>query len=237
MAFEKLAEIIFPNVEHDREYYIAKYPKRNLKEGARVTRYAPSPTGFQHIGGVFAALINERLASQSEGVFYLRIEDTDQKREVEGAIEDTIATMHNFGMDFSEGMTGQETSKGEYGPYRQSERAEIYRTFAKDLLFFQIKALYNLELYDNVIENANAWIKAYSSDDDIPEMLYMLGNTYGNIHFDVKLQVSRKCDLCGGKPKCVGHCIAAALNYEEIEDYSARVRKRVDIQLAERMKS
>ena len=72
MAFEKLAEIIFPNVEHDREYYIAKYPKRNLKEGARVTRYAPSPTGFQHIGGVFAALINERLASQSEGVFYLR---------------------------------------------------------------------------------------------------------------------------------------------------------------------
>ena len=134
MSFEKLAEIIFPNVEHDREYYIAKYPKRNLKEGARVTRYAPSPTGFQHIGGVFAALINERLASQSEGVFYLRIEDTDQKREVEGAIEDTITTMHNFRMDFSEGMTGQETSKGEYGPYRQSERAEIYRTFAKDLL-------------------------------------------------------------------------------------------------------
>ena len=82
MSFEKLAEIIFPNVEHDREYYIAKYPKRNLKEGARVTRYAPSPTGFQHIGGVFAALINERLASQSEGVFYLRIEDTDQKREI-----------------------------------------------------------------------------------------------------------------------------------------------------------
>ena len=134
MAFEKLAEIIFPNVEHDREYYIAKYPKRNLKEGARVTRYAPSPTGFQHIGGVFAALINERLASQSEGVFYLRIEDTDQKREVQGAIEDTISTMHNFGMDFSEGMTGQETSKGEYGPYRQSQRADIYNAFAKDLL-------------------------------------------------------------------------------------------------------
>ena len=134
MSFEKLAEIIFPNVEHDREYYIAKYPKRNLKEGARVTRYAPSPTGFQHIGGVFAALINERLASQSEGVFYLRIEDTDQKREVQGAIEDTIATMHNFGMDFSEGMTGQETSKGEYGPYRQSQRADIYNAFAKDLL-------------------------------------------------------------------------------------------------------
>ncbi|OPJ65402.1 glutamate--tRNA ligase [Clostridium chromiireducens] len=134
MSFEKLADIIFGNVEHTTEYYVEKYPKRNLKEGARVTRYAPSPTGFQHIGGVFAALINERLASQSEGVFYLRIEDTDQKREVQGAIEDTIATMHNFGMDFSEGMTGEETSKGEYGPYRQSQRAEIYNTFAKDLL-------------------------------------------------------------------------------------------------------
>lgn len=134
MNFEKLANMIFENVEHTTEYYIEKYPKRNLKEGAKVTRYAPSPTGFQHIGGVFAALINERLASQSEGVFYLRIEDTDQKREVEGAIDDTIATMHNFGMDFNEGMTGQETSKGEYGPYRQSQRADIYNTFAKDLL-------------------------------------------------------------------------------------------------------
>ena len=134
MAFEKLAELIFPNIDKTPQYYIEKYPKRNLKEGAVVCRYAPSPTGFQHIGGVFAALINERLASQTEGVFYLRIEDTDQKREVEGAIEDTIATMHNFGMDFSEGMTGQNTSKGEYGPYRQSERAEIYKTFAKDLL-------------------------------------------------------------------------------------------------------
>lgn len=134
MSFEKLADIIFGNLEHTTEYYIQKYPKRNLKEGARVTRYAPSPTGFQHIGGVFAALINERLANQSEGVFYLRIEDTDQKREVEGAIDDTIQTMHNFGMDFSEGMTGQETSKGEYGPYRQSQRADIYNTFAKNLL-------------------------------------------------------------------------------------------------------
>ena len=84
MSLEKLAELIFPNIDKTPEDYIAKYPKRNLKEGARVTRYAPSPTGFQHIGGVFAALINERLASQSEGIFYLRIEDTDQKREVEG---------------------------------------------------------------------------------------------------------------------------------------------------------
>lgn len=134
MSLEKLAEILFPNIENTPEYYLSKYPKRELKEGALVTRYAPSPTGFQHIGGVFAALINERLATQSEGVFYLRIEDTDQKREVEGAIEDTIHTMHNFGMKFSEGMTGETSEIGNYGPYRQSLRKEIYETFAKDLV-------------------------------------------------------------------------------------------------------
>lgn len=134
MSFEKLADIMFPDVDKEKEYYLEKYPKRNLKEGARVTRYAPSPTGFQHIGGVFAALINERLASQSEGVFYLRIEDTDQKREVKGAIKDTIATMNNFGMNFTEGMTGEESEIGAYGPYKQSLRREIYKTFAKDLV-------------------------------------------------------------------------------------------------------
>ena len=134
MSREKLANLIFKEELKTPQYYLEKYPERNLKEGARVVRYAPSPTGFQHIGGVYAALINERLAHQSEGIFYLRIEDTDQKREVEGAIEDTIATMHNFGMNFDEGMTGEETSKGEYGPYRQSKRKEIYHTFAKDLV-------------------------------------------------------------------------------------------------------
>ena len=134
MSLEKLANILFPDVDKTPEYYLEKYPKRDLKEGAIVNRYAPSPTGFQHIGGVFAALINERLATQSEGVFFLRIEDTDQKREVKGAIEDTIHTMNNFGMDFSEGMTGEETEKGSYGPYRQSLRREIYKTFAKDLV-------------------------------------------------------------------------------------------------------
>lgn len=134
MSFEKLADILFPSVDKTPDYYLEKYPKRNLKEGAVVTRYAPSPTGFQHIGGVFAALINERLASQSEGIFFLRIEDTDQKREVEGAIVDTIQTMNNFGMNFNEGMTGENTEIGNYGPYRQSLRKEIYTTFAKDLV-------------------------------------------------------------------------------------------------------
>lgn len=134
MSLQQLADLIFPDVTKTPEDYLKAYPKRTLSEGAKVTRYAPSPTGFQHIGGVFAALVNERIAKQSGGVFYLRIEDTDQKREVEGAIEDTIATMHNFGMEFDEGMTGEDSSKGNYGPYKQSERAEIYKTFAKDLV-------------------------------------------------------------------------------------------------------
>ncbi len=134
MSLQQLADLIFPDVTKTPEDYLKAYPKRTLAEGAKVTRYAPSPTGFQHIGGVFAALVSERIAKQSGGVFYLRIEDTDQKREVEGAIDDTIATMYNFGMEFDEGMTGEDSSKGSYGPYKQSERAEIYRTFAKDLV-------------------------------------------------------------------------------------------------------
>lgn len=134
MSLQQLADLIFPEITKVPADYEAMYPKRVLKEGAQVTRYAPSPTGFQHIGGVFAALVAERVAKQSGGVFYLRIEDTDQKREVAGAIQDTIATMHNFGMDFDEGMTGENSSKGNYGPYKQSERAEMYKTFAKELI-------------------------------------------------------------------------------------------------------
>ena len=134
MSYEKLAQMIYPDIDKTPEYYLNHYKKRDLPEGAKVTRYAPSPTGFQHIGGIFSALIDERLAVQSNGVFYLRIEDTDQKREVQGAIEDTIHTMNKFGLKFMEGMTGETSSVGAYGPYRQSERAEIYKTFAKDLL-------------------------------------------------------------------------------------------------------
>ncbi|SHJ45348.1 glutamyl-tRNA synthetase [Clostridium cavendishii DSM 21758] len=134
MSYKDLAEKIFKDVTETPEFFLEKYKKRELKEGAMVTRYAPSPTGFQHIGGVFAALIAERLAVQSGGVFYLRVEDTDQKREVVGAIEDTINTMKHFGMNFSEGMTGEDTEIGNYGPYRQSKRAHIYNAFAKSLI-------------------------------------------------------------------------------------------------------
>lgn len=134
MSFEKLAKLIYPNMDKSPEYYFEKYPKRKLPEGAKVTRYAPSPTGFQHIGSVFSAIIDERLANQSGGVFYIRVEDTDQKREIEGAVEDTIETMHKFGLNFHEGMVSRYESKGDYGPYRQSEREEIYKTFVYDLI-------------------------------------------------------------------------------------------------------
>ncbi|SUY47331.1 glutamyl-tRNA synthetase [Clostridium putrefaciens] len=134
MSNEELGEFLFPKIEKTPKYYLENYPKREIKKQSKVVRYAPSPTGFQHIGGVFAALINERIASQSEGVFILRIEDTDQKREVEGAIYDTIETMKHFGMDFNEGVTGEGEEIGGYGPYKQSLRKEIYQTFAKDLV-------------------------------------------------------------------------------------------------------
>jgi glutamyl-tRNA synthetase len=134
MSFESLANLLFPDIDKTPTHYLETYRRRNLPPGALVTRYAPSPTGFQHIGGVFMALLNERLAKQSSGIFFLRIEDTDQKREVEGAIADTIATMHKFGIDFDEGMTSQTSERGEHGPYRQSHRETLYKTFAKDLV-------------------------------------------------------------------------------------------------------
>lgn len=134
MSYTDLANTIFKDITLSAEDYLKKYPKRQLKEGAKVVRYAPSPTGFQHIGGIFTALINERLASQSDGIFYLRIEDTDQKREVAGAIEDTIKTMESFNLHFTEGVTGEDSEIGNYGPYKQSQRGNIYKAFAKVLV-------------------------------------------------------------------------------------------------------
>ncbi len=138
MDHNKLAELLFPQITTTPEDIEARYPKRELKEGAKVTRFAPSPTGFVHFGGLFPSTIGERLAHQSEGVFYLRIEDTDKKREVEGAAEGLIKTLATYGIEFDEGAIlgddGKICDKGLYGPYRQSERAEIYQTFAKQLV-------------------------------------------------------------------------------------------------------
>ncbi|MBC8571066.1 glutamate--tRNA ligase [Zongyangia hominis] len=128
-----LAELLFPDVTATPEEMEALYPPRDLPEGAKVTRMAPSPTGFMHLGNLFGAITDERLAHQSGGVFYLRIEDTDQKRAVEGGVETIIRVFDEFGLPFDEGAT-IEGDNGAYGPYRQRQRAHIYHTYAKDLV-------------------------------------------------------------------------------------------------------
>ena len=138
MDYQKLAELLFPNVTETPAEVEAKFPPRNLPEGAKVTRFAPSPTGFVHFGGLFPSTIGERLAHQSGGVFYLRIEDTDAKREVDGAAEGLIHTLAHYGVCFDEGAVigedGKICDKGAYGPYKQSQRGPIYHVFAKQLV-------------------------------------------------------------------------------------------------------
>ena len=133
MDYNKLAELLFPHIAKNPEEYETIYPKRELPEGAKVTRLGPSPTGFIHLGNLYGAFVDERLAHQSNGVFYLRIEDTDDKRYVEGAVDIIIDSLRFFGINFDEGATKQ-GSLGEYGPYYQSERGEVYQCFAKELV-------------------------------------------------------------------------------------------------------
>ena len=133
MEYKDLADCIFPDAK-PIEYYEEKYPKRDLPEGAVVTRVAPSPTGYLHIGTLYQALVARKLASQTKGVFFLRIEDTDQKREVEDAIRITIEGLKDFQIDIDEGMISENEEKGNYGPYKQSLRKEIYQAYAKHLI-------------------------------------------------------------------------------------------------------
>ena len=133
MDNKKMAQLLFPNIDKSPLYYEELYPKRNLPEGAKVTRLGPSPTGFIHLGNLFGAITDERLAHLSDGVFFLRIEDTDQKREVEGAVDVVINPLRYFGVEFDEGALS-DGEKGDYGPYRQRQRAQIYQTFAKSLV-------------------------------------------------------------------------------------------------------
>ncbi len=133
MDYKDLANLIFPEAK-DISYYEEKYPERNLKEGAIVTRIAPSPTGFVHIGGLYQGLIAKKLAKQTEGVFFVRIEDTDQKRQVENGTLEIITSLNNFGFEPDEGMINETEFKGNYGPYKQSLRKEIYQAYAKYLI-------------------------------------------------------------------------------------------------------
>ena len=133
MDNKELADLIFPDIK-EVTYYEEKYGARNLKEGAMVTRFAPSPTGFVHIGGLFSALVNKKLANQSDGVFFLRIEDTDKKREVENGVQGIVKALKDFKIEADEGMLDEVNEKGNYGPYMQSKRGDIYKAYVKSLL-------------------------------------------------------------------------------------------------------
>ncbi len=133
MDYSALAELLFPNVTDTLESLEEKYPLRTLPEGAVVTRMAPSPTGFVHLGNLVQGLTAERMAHQSGGVLFLRVEDTDAKREVPGAVEVLIDTLKHYGIHFDEGAT-KEGDSGLYGPYRQRQRAAIYHVYAKKLV-------------------------------------------------------------------------------------------------------
>ena len=132
---KELADLIFKGKEvKDYTYYEEKYVTRQLKEGAKVTRFAPSPTGFIHMGGIYSSLIAKLLAKESEGVFYLRIEDTDQERSIENGIETILKGLKEYNLNPDEGPISEKEEHGNYGPYIQSKRSEIYNSYAKKLL-------------------------------------------------------------------------------------------------------
>ena len=131
--YKKIAGLLFPDVKLTPEDLEKEYPPRNLKDGACVTRFSPSPTGFIHLGNLESALIDERLAHQSDGIFYLRLEDTDQKRKIRGAIQGIFNFLNGFNLNLDEGFT-QNGEVGDHGPYVQSKRKDIYHVFAKQLV-------------------------------------------------------------------------------------------------------
>ena len=133
MDYQALADLLFPDVTETPEEVEARFPKRQVREGAVITRMAPSPTGFVHLGNLVQGLTSERMAHQSGGVLFLRVEDTDAKREVPGAVEVLINTLKHYGIAFDEGAT-IDGDCGDYGPYRQRQRAALYHVFAKKLV-------------------------------------------------------------------------------------------------------
>lgn len=133
MDTKALANLLFPDVTDTPEMMEARFPQRNAPEGAVITRMAPSPTGFVHLGNLVQGLTSERMAHQSGGVLFLRVEDTDAKREVPGAVEVLIDTLKHYGIHFDEGAT-MDGDLGDYGPYRQRQRAHIYHVYAKKLV-------------------------------------------------------------------------------------------------------
>ena len=134
MTNKEYADLLLPGVKHTWEEYEKMYPERNLDEKAIVTRYAPSPTGFVHIGALLVSFLAGRFAAQTNGVNFLRIEDTDQERSVENGISSIINSLNSFGITFDEGQVSETESKGNYGPYIQTQRGDIYQAYAKKLI-------------------------------------------------------------------------------------------------------
>lgn len=132
--YSELAELLFGSVDKTPEYYEEKYPPRNLKEGARVTRFAPSPTGYLHFGNLYACMAAYATAKQTNGVFYVRVEDTDQKRKVDGAVNAMLSGLRVYGIKADEGVVAENEETGAYAPYYQSKRKEIYHAYAKRLV-------------------------------------------------------------------------------------------------------
>lgn len=132
--FEKLAQLLFPNTDKTPEFYEELYPQREFPEGAKVTRFAPSPTGFLHFGNLYTMLVAYRIAKNSNGVFYVRVEDTDNKRKVDGAIGVMLKSLASYGIEADEGVIGENEENGAYGPYYQSKRKDIYQAYAKHLV-------------------------------------------------------------------------------------------------------
>ena len=134
MTNKEYADLLLPGVKHTWEDYEKMYPERDLPEGAMVTRYAPSPTGFVHIGALESSFLDKRFAKQSGGVCYLRIEDTDQERSIENGISQIIDSLKSFNITFDEGPISESEEIGKYGPYIQTKRADIYRAYEKRLI-------------------------------------------------------------------------------------------------------
>ena len=132
--YKELAKLLFPNIDKTPDYYEELYPLRKLKEGARVTRFAPSPTGYLHFGNLYTCMAAYVTAKATDGVFYVRVEDTDQKRKVDGAVSAMLKGLSVYGIVADEGVIGENEEKGDYAPYYQSARKDIYQAYAKSLV-------------------------------------------------------------------------------------------------------
>ena len=176
MNNKDLANLIFPNINLTIEDLEKRYPARNLPEGAMVTRFAPSPTGFLHTGSLFTSLISARFAKQSGGVFYIRLEDTDTKREIEGSGESLIKQLKVFDVIADEGYESDTKENGIYGPYKQSERSEIYNTVIKHLIevgraypcFASVEELAELRKKQEELKEIPGYYGKYALYRDLP---------------------------------------------------------------------